>query len=82
MATWTITLKEEQLQQLPKVAAVLGLSVEDIVQNSLDKYLTRRTLSTSSRLRAGHKRGVVPAVGAVIDMQLDEVLDLHSRVLA
>ncbi|MBL8796438.1 MAG: DNA-binding protein [Planctomycetia bacterium] len=42
MATLTITLKEDQLDRLQKVAAELGVSPEAVVQNTLDEYLTRR----------------------------------------
>jgi len=42
MATLTIALKEDQLDQLQKAAAELGVSPEAVVQNTLNEYLTRR----------------------------------------
>lgn len=42
MASLTITLKEDQLGRLRKIADELGVSMEDVVQSTLDEYLTRR----------------------------------------
>lgn len=42
MASLTITLKEDQLDRLRKIADELGVSMEDMVQTTIDELLTRR----------------------------------------
>ena len=48
MKTLTLTLDDQREQQLRKLAAARGVSLEDVVGQSIDEYLRRQSVEKAA----------------------------------